>query len=434
MRFKLPTLSAVQFLALFAITLIFAPAVSAAGKYKVLYSFKGGNDGNFPSGALLFDGAGNLYGTTVNGGTSGSCLYGEGTGCGIAFELTPQQNGKWTENVIHRFQGGSDGANPNGSLIADTAGNLYGTTVQGGTGDSNGCGTIFQLTPGSSGWTESLVRTFCSSGANDGYFPRGGLLRDTAGNLYGVTESGGAALGGVAYELTPGSTGWTETVLNSFCLVDTCSSLGAEPVAGLVQDAAGNLYGTTIVGGQTTFGCFLDFPPGCGLVFKLKHHTDGTWTESVPHRFHGPDGAGPASSLTFDTLGNLYGTSSDDGAFGAGTVFKLTPRAPGRWTETVLYNFRAATNPGAINSGVIFDPAGNLYGATDPNGGCCSIVYQLSPEKNGRWHYRTLHQFVSIQGGLRTDGNLILDSQANLYGTAGVGGAHGAGVVFEIAP
>jgi uncharacterized repeat protein (TIGR03803 family) len=434
MRSNLRALRAVQFLALFAITLMFAPAVSAADKYKVLYSFKSGTDGNFPSGALLFDAAGNLYGTTVNGGTSGSCLYGEGTGCGIAFQLTPQQNGKWTETVIHRFQGGSDGGNPSGGLISDTAGNLYGTTVQGGTGDSNGCGTIFQLTPGSSGWAESLVRTFCSAGANDGYFPRGGLLGDAAGNLYGVTESGGAALGGVAFELTPGSGGWTETVLNSFCLVGTCTSLGAEPVAALIQDAAGNLYGTTIAGGDTKFGCFISFPPGCGLLFKLKHHTDGTWTESVPQRFHGPDGAAPASSLTFDSSGNLYGTTSFDGAFDSGTVFKLTPTSHGGWTKTVLYNFRAGTYRGAINSGVVFDPAGNLYGATDPNGTCCSIVYQLSPEKNGRWRYRTIHRFVSSQGGLRTDGNLIFDSQGNLYGTAGAGGAYGAGVVFEIAP
>jgi uncharacterized repeat protein (TIGR03803 family) len=170
---------------------MFAPGVSAASKYKVLYAFKGGTDGNSPSGALLFDTAGNLYGTTVNGGSSGTCLYAQGTGCGIVFELMPGQSGKWTEGVLYRFQGGNDGGNPNGSLIFDTAGNLYGTTLQGGTGTSYGCGTIFQLTPGSSGWTESLVRTFCASGANDGYFPRAGLVRDEAGNLYGMTESGG---------------------------------------------------------------------------------------------------------------------------------------------------------------------------------------------------------------------------------------------------
>lgn len=434
MRCKLCTSSAMQFFAFFAITLICAPAVLAASKYKILYSFKGGRDGNFPTGALLFDSAGNLYGTTVNGGTTESCLYGEGTGCGIAFKLAPQQNGKWRETVVHRFQGGSDGANPNGSLVSDDAGDLYGTTVQGGMGTSNGCGTIFQLTHGSSGWTETLIRTFCSSGPNDGYLPKAGLLRDPRGNLFGVTESGGEALGGVAFKLTPGSSGWTETVLHSFCLVESCTSLGAQPVAAMLQDADGNLYGTSIAGGVDTFGCFLSFPPGCGLVFKLTHQVDTEWTESVLRRFHGPDGAGPASSLSFDNLGNLFGTTSHDGAFGAGTVFELTPDAHGKWTETVLYNFRSNTGAGATNSGVVFDPAGNLYGATDPDGECCSIVYQLSPGKNGRWHYRTLHRFASSQGGLQNDGNLIFDGQGNLYGTAAVGGAHGAGVVFEIVP
>jgi uncharacterized repeat protein (TIGR03803 family) len=434
MRPKPRTPAPIQLIALFAITLMFAPGVSAASKYKLLHAFKGGTDGTFPSGALLFDSAGNLYGTTVNGGSSGTCLYGQGIGCGTVFELTPQKNGKWKESALYRFQGGSDGANPNGSLIFDTAGNLYGTTLQGGTGNSLGCGTIFQLTPGSTGWTESLVRTFCSSGANDGYFPRAGLVRDATGTLYGMTESGGENLGGVAFALTPGSGTWTESVLHSFCLVGDCSTMGAQPVAGLTLDAAGSLYGTTIAGGQTTFGCFGGFPPGCGLLFKLKRHSSGAWSESVPHHFKGPDGGGPASSLTFDNGGNLYGTTSYDGAFGSGTVFKLTPNSHGRWTETVLYNFRSGSNHSAINSGVVFDTAGNLYGATDPDGNCCSLVYRLSPGKNGRWKYRTLHQFTGGRDGGRTDGNLVLDSQGNLYGTAGIGGANGAGVVFEITP
>jgi uncharacterized repeat protein (TIGR03803 family) len=417
-----------------AMTLMAASSAWAAGKYKVLYAFKGGTDGTFPSGALVFDASGNLYGTTVNGGSSGTCLYAEGTGCGIVFKLSPAQSGKWKESVLYRLQGGSDGGNPNGSLIFDTAGNLYGTTVQGGEGTSFGCGTIFQLSPGSAGWTESLVRTFCASGANDGYFPRGGLVRDSAGNLYGMTESGGADLGGVAFEFTPNSGSWTENVLHSFCLVGNCSATGAQPVAGLTLDAAGNVYGTTIAAGQVTFGCSGRFPPGCGLVFKLTPHSGGGWTESVTHYFKGPDGAGPASSLTFDSHGNLYGTTSYDGAFGFGTVFKLTPNSHGRWTESILYNFRSGSSQGAINSGVVFDAAGNLYGATDPDGNCCSLVYRLSPGKGGRWEYRILHQFSGGQDGGRTDGNLILDTKGNLYGTAGTGGANGSGVVFEITP
>jgi uncharacterized repeat protein (TIGR03803 family) len=415
-------------IAVVATALFVASSAEAASKYKVLYAFKGGSDGTFPSGALVFDTAGNLYGTTFNGGSSGNCLYGQGIGCGIVFQLKPKSTGKWTENILHAFQGGSDGGNPNGSPIFDPAGNLYGATVQGGAGSSDGCGTIFQLTPGSSGWTESLVRTFCSAGGNDGYFPGPGLVQDAAGNIYGMTESGGSGLGGVAFELTPGSGGWTETVLNSFCLINACTSLGAQPVAGLTMDAAGNLYGTTIAGGLTKFGCFGGFPPGCGVVFKLTPQGGG-WTESVLHDFHGPDGGGPASNLTLDSQGNLYGTTSYDGAFGFGTVFKLTP-AHGRWKQTILYEFRA----GIIHSGVVFDAAGNLYGASDAAGSCCSMIYKLTPAKNGPWKFSILHQFTNGQDGDQPDGSLILDKQGNLYGTAGAGGANRAGVVFEITP
>jgi uncharacterized repeat protein (TIGR03803 family) len=427
-----------------AMTLSAGSSAWAASKYKVLYSFKSGTDGNFPSGALVFDTAGNLYGTTVNGGSSGTCLYGQGTGCGIVFQLKPNQSGNWTENVLHRFQGGSDGANPNGSPIFDSAGNLYGATFQGGSGSSNGCGTIFQLKPAqlkpaqlkpvATGWTESLVRTFCSAGGNDGYFPGPGLIKDAAGNIYGLTASGGRNLGGVAFMLTPGSGGWTETVLHSFCLVGSCSNLGAQPVAGLILDAAGNLYGETSAGGQVKFGCLDGFPPGCGVVFKLTSQPDGKWTETVPHHFTGPDGGGPASSLISDGSGNLYGTTSYDGAFGFGTVFRMSPKSSGGWTTSILYNFRGDSGQGAINTGVVIDAAGNLYGASNPGGSCCSVVYKLTPEQNGRWQYSALYKFSGGQDGGEPSGSLIFDNQGNLYGVAGTGGANGAGVVFEITP
>jgi uncharacterized repeat protein (TIGR03803 family) len=421
----------VQIFAFFAILALFMPAVSAASKHKVLYAFKAGTDGNSPSGALVFDAAGNLYGTTINGGSTGTCLYGQGIGCGIVFELTPKPNGKWKESVLHRFQGGSDGANPNGSPVFDATGNLYGATLQGGTGTSDGCGTIFQLAPSSDGWTESLAFTFCDNG--DGYFPNPGLSLDGAGNIYGTTESGGGELGGIAFELTPSSGGWTEIVIHDFCLVGGCSGMGAQPEAGLTIDADGNLYGTTVDGGQTNFGCFNDFPPGCGVVFKLTAKSGGGWTDSLLRRFKGPDGAGPGSNLIFDTQGNLYGTTSFDGAFGFGTVFKLTPSSHGRWTETVLYNFRSRSGQGAINSGVVLDAAGNLYGATNPDNNCCGVVYRLSPGKNGRWKYSPLHTFSGGPDGGQPSGSLIFDQQGNLYGTAKTGG-NGAGVVFEVTP
>jgi uncharacterized repeat protein (TIGR03803 family) len=438
MRPKTRMSTPIQLVTLFAVTLMFAPGLSAISKYKVLYAFKAGTDGNSPSGALLFDTAGNLYGTTVNGGSNGTCLYGQGVGCGIVFELTPGQSDKWTESVLYRFQGGSDGGNPNGSLIFDTAGNLYGTTLQGGTGIFYGCGTIFQLTPGSSGWSESVIYTFCSqSGAYDGFSPSPGLIQDKLGNFYGTTESGGNG-GGVAFELTPGSGGPIETVLHSFCQVGSCSSSGSEPVAGLVRDAAGNLYGTTLMGGNQSNSCG-GFPGGCGVVFRLTPSRGG-WTESVLHKFIGPEGVQPASNLTFDKQGNLYGTTGINGAFGFGTVFKLTPGLRGGWKYAVLYNFRSGTKEESFNTGVILDAAGNLYGASTFGGiGSCSItgcglVYKLTPGPHGRWTYSALHKFSGGGDGGEPGGGVILDKEGHIFGTTRVGGVGGNGVVFEITP
>jgi uncharacterized repeat protein (TIGR03803 family) len=425
--------------AVLLVAVVFLPQARAASKFKTLYSFKGGNDGASPSGALLFDSAGNIYGTTFSGGINSNCTL-NGTGCGTVFQLTPNQSGKWNKSSLYSFQNGADGANPNGSMVFDSAGNLYGTTYIGGEGIAYGCGTVFKLAPGSGGWSESVAYTFCSlRGDADGSFPNPGMVQDGSGNLYGTTLSGGLQLGGVAFELTPGNGGLTTNVLFSFCLVGNCGSNGSNPVAGLVFDAAGNLYGTTTQGGNYNHSCG-GFPGGCGVVFQLKHDSHDTWSQNVIYAFQGPEGAQPGAKLTFDKQGNLYGTTSTDGAFGFGTTFKLTPTAHGHWKYSVLYNFRVGFQGSSLNSGLLIDAAGNLYGAIgaggigDCSGAGCGLVYKLTPGKNGRWTFTALHRFRGAHDGGQPNGDLIFDSKGNLYGTVGMGGVGGAGGVFEITP
>jgi uncharacterized repeat protein (TIGR03803 family) len=279
---------------------------------KVLYSFLTTNhDGQDPVASLVFDSAGNLYGVTLQGGT-----YVVGT----AFELSPSTGGSWTERIIHDFANSvnGDGADPRSNLIFDSAGNLYGVTLFGGV---NGEGTVFELSPSAGGaWTETILWSF-GDGSTDGGLPVGGLIFDSAGNLYGTTADGGPTGGGSAYELSPSSGGsWTETILYFF---DAKSmSDGFTPFSSLIFDSAGNLYGTTFSGGQPA--CKSN--GGCGTVFELTP-AGGSWNEKVVRYFtlDGAAGYSPSTSLIMDSAGNLYGTNFYGGKFGGGTVYKLVP-------------------------------------------------------------------------------------------------------------
>jgi uncharacterized repeat protein (TIGR03803 family) len=281
-----------------------SPKVFAPWSETVLYSFAGGSDGAFPSfGSLVFDQEGNIYGTTEGGGGSGC----DGYGCGTVFRLAPSAGGQWTESVLYSFTGGSDGAFSVGSVIFDKAGNLYGTTASGGT---YGCGTVFQLTPIGSDWTENTLYAFNPS-VGDGCNSSAGLIFDAVGNLYGTSENGGVQGGGTAFELTPHSNGsWTETVLYAFT-----SGLGyGGPSGGLTMDAVGNLYGTTQGGGL-----------GIGAVFKLTP-SNGNWAYTSLHDFINlDDGEFPIGNVTLDASGNVYGTASQGGEYGSGVVWEITP-------------------------------------------------------------------------------------------------------------
>jgi uncharacterized repeat protein (TIGR03803 family) len=402
------------------LALVMAPAAEAASKYNVLHAFYG-SDGYQPYAGLIFDAAGNLYGTTLEGGTG--CQI----GCGTVFKLSPNADGRWTESVLHRFNG-NDGSIPVAGLIFDATGNLYGTTYAGGAISQ---GTVFKLTANADGsWTESVLHSFNGS---DGAYPYAGLIFDAAGSLYGTAYEGGSGTGcstngcGTIFKLTPNADGrWTESVLHSFNNTD-----GATPEAGLIFDAAGNLYGTTIYGGFITCGG----GNGCGVVFKLTRGADGSWTESVLHSFgRGSDGADPVAGLIFDTAGNLYGTTEGAGAHGYGAVFKLTPSANGSWTESVLHSFEGngGEQPWA---GLIFDAAGNLYGTTYGGGASfAGTVFKLTPNADGRWTESVLHSFEGKPATTPGLGSLVFGSAGALYGTTEECSSGCEGVVYQITP
>jgi len=334
-----------------------------------LYDFSSQHNGTGP-GTLTFGPDGNLYGATTAGGPGGRCN--EGAGCGSVFKLQPPPTAcvaflcSWTETLLYNFTGGSDGWSP-GAVIFDAAGNLYGTTVFGGTGDcgGDGCGTVYQLTPSGGGWTKTVLYNFMAS--NDGQFPTSGLIFDAAGNLYGTAE-GGNNNHGVLYELSPSNGSWTETTLHMFQGSD-----GSGPEGPLIADHAGNLYGVTGGGGSENEGA----------VFELAQ--PGAWTFELLYSFSNSLlGAQPNGALVFDNAGNLYGATGTGGAFDGGTIFKLTP-SNGSWIKTDLHDFNGSDGV-EPNGGLIFDANGDLYGTAALGGytlgNCyigCGTAWEFTP-------------------------------------------------------
>jgi uncharacterized repeat protein (TIGR03803 family) len=382
-----------------------------------------GNEGYEPSAGVIFDQAGNLYGTTFRGGVSSS---------GTAFKLTRNAGGGWTDSVLYTFcslRNCSDGGHPYAGLIFDQTGSLYGTTSVGGAFNQ---GTVFKLTPNVDGsWTESVLHSFCSLGnCGDGAQPYAGLVFDSAGNLYGATSLGGARNQGAAFKLAPNADGsWTESVLHSFCSFANCGD-GAQPYADLIFDLAGNLYGTTqYAGGHAS-----------GVVFQLTPSPDGRWREKVLHHFTGgKDGSRPLAGVIFDASGNLYGTADVGGNFsncsiGCGTVFQLVLGSGGKWAEKVLHNFKYNLDGANPSAGLIFDQGGNLY-STAGFGGVHGhgVVYKLSPKPGGRWRETVLHAF-SDNPGASPVGGVVFDVGGNLYGTTFGEGSATFGTVFELTP
>jgi uncharacterized repeat protein (TIGR03803 family) len=364
-------------------------APAAAQTFQVLHNFTGGGDGGSPPFTLEMDRGGHLIGTASQGGQNGSGVvfkfshnssgwvllplynfsgqegqpgYGVtlapdgsiyttasynsvfGGPCGTAMNLRPPASAPrsvlapWSETVLRTYVKREEGC-PTGNLVLDQAGNVYGATQSGG---ANGYGSIFELSPSPSGWTETVLYSF--QGENDGGNPYAGLIFDNAGNLYGTTHSKGANGWGTVYELSPSGSGWTLKVLYAF----QGGNDGAYPVAGVIFDNSGNLYGATTQNGVN----------GGGTVFELSP-SGGSWNLSVLANFTGTDG--PVASLTFDASGNLYGTTFMDDPAGYGSVFKLTPSGNG-WTNTDLHDFTGGSDGGYPGGGVTVDANGNLYG------------------------------------------------------------------------
>jgi len=400
-----------------AIVIALSSPASPASKETILYKFTGGYDGGIPYSGLVFDAAGNLYGTTTYGGTN--VFY------GAVFELT-LVNGKWREHVLYSFKGGKDGSYPRAGVVFDSAGNLYRTTAYGGT---YGYGTVFKLTHANGRWKESILYAFKGSSKGDGEYPWGVVL-DKASNLYGTTQLGGPPSQtcpngcGTAYKLTHSKQGWKETRLYAFT---GQNGDGAGASSGLTFDRAGHLFGATDQGGST----------GYGTVYELAHSKSG-WNESVLYQFSGTtDGAGPDSGLILDSSGNLYGTTNYGGTSGWGTVFELEHSST-VWTEKVLYSF--VTGEGFPGGDLIFDHSGNLYGSESAVG-CCGAVFELTP-KEGQWEETVLYTFTGStnKDGMFPNGALIFDAVGNLYGTTSAGGYGpcegdtGCGVIFELSP
>lgn len=350
---------------------VFKLELGTDGKWskRVLHIFHG-EDGAYPNG-MIFDGAGNLYGTALTGGGT--------QGYGVVFKLTRSVIGPWKETILHTFRN-KDGGLPAGSLVFDSVGNLYGTTQTGGNLNAcggAGCGTVFELTQGGDKkWTMTVLHAFKG---NDGSNPTCTPILDPVGNLYGTTSSGGASGYGTVFEIKRGPNGrWIGTVLHFFDGRD-----GAEPYAGLVFDSAGNLYGTTQFGGD--LNSFYCGGVGCGTVFKLAPGPNGKWIPAVIHAFNGVDGMNPLAGLMVDAAGNLYGTTF----YNYGVVFELSQDANNRWMETVLHVFQGQDGLDPV-AGLVSDSLGNLYGTTEHGGklsNCqseygdgCGVAFEFKPE------------------------------------------------------
>jgi uncharacterized repeat protein (TIGR03803 family) len=379
-----------------------AAAPAPAATFALLHTFTGGADGGNPIAGLTTDSAGDLFGTAPSGGK----------GYGTVFELKRSGSG-YAFSVLHEFASGKDGAAPIARVVPGPLGHLYGTTSAGGIG---GGGTVFELTGTPTPRVETVLYSFKS--AASGYGPSSGDLSfDAAGNIYGTTGAGGAYKGGTVYELSPGKSGWTEKVLYNFGRVHD----GAVPYAGVIRDAAGNLYGTTSAGGLA----------GDGTVFELSLKGTG-WTETILHSFAGKDdGLFPYAGLTTDRTGNIYGAATDGGSAGGGTIFILKSAA-GAWHFQTLFSVPGWGISGPFRTPLV-DAAGNILATTHCDGTDSSgSVFELK-HVGATWSYDPLYMFTGGSDGQYVFSSPVLDAFGDLAGTTQVGGS-GNGVVWKVSP
>lgn len=357
-----------------------AGPLSAKERERVIYTFKGTNDGVYPGSRLIWDDAGNMYGSTLTS----------------VFRVTPRGAFK----SLHVFQNGPAGDVANG-VIRDDEGNIYGTTRYHGEG---GQGTVYRLAPDG---TLSVLHGFTGSGG-DGANPCAELVRDASGNLYGTTNRGGAHNAGIVFKIAPDG---AETILHTFADGDD----GGYPVAGLILGADGTLFGATQTGAHQM-----------GNIFKIT--PDGQ--EIVLHAFEGPDGELPWATPVMDGDGNLYGTTVGGGEHNKGAVFRLSSRG----NFKVLYSFTGGADGSGLQGGIIRDADGNLYGGTYEGGAFNKgTVFKITPKGKES----VLYSFTGGQDGWNPSAAPLSDSNGHLYGTTGYGGScagstNGCGVVFRV--
>jgi uncharacterized repeat protein (TIGR03803 family) len=350
---------------------------------EILYSFQAGSDGDAPLAPLIADNSGALYGTTIFGGTP-NCFG----GCGTVFKLTPMGL-SYSETILYSFQGGMDGAGPAAALLPDSAGDLFGTTEYGG--GSSSLGSVFELMPSGSGYTERILYRFL--GGSDGLAPLSALIADPAtGVLYGTTLLGGGATAcgsgcGTIYKLTPSGSGYTESVVYAF----QSGADGATPGGALLMTGLSTFYGTAATGGNTSCGS-APINIGCGTVFKLTR-SGSSYTFKVIYGFQsGTDAANPFATIIKDSSGAFYDTTQNGGSQNLGAVFKLTPSKTG-YVESILHNFTGGSDGSLPLAGLLLR-AGALYGTAQHGGGArdSGIVFSLTPS-GSTYTEHILHQF-----------------------------------------
>lgn len=340
-----------------------------------------------------------------SGNLFGTTSAGGDFGFGTIFQLTPVGDGTWTETILYSFQGSPDGNQPHGNLLRDSAGNLYGTTALGGYGNGDGMGTVYELSPTGNSWTEKVIHRFGQY--TDGYVPMAGLVMDSRGTLYGTTVfSGAGGLRGGVFELAPYPTGlWRYEFLGETDGV--CD-------APLVVDAKDNLFGVSVQNIAQY-----------GTVFQVHHHVNPSyWTIPIIHLFNGTDGDNPFGGLSVDAKGNLYGTTESGGTGNFGTVFKLTRSQ--QWAETVIHDFTIDELVIFPDTAPLLAPDGRIYG-TGQTG-----LWVLTPYSGNTWAFSALGSFQQVDG-LQPRGDLVMDGAGNVFGTNSNGGA-GYGTVFELSP
>jgi uncharacterized repeat protein (TIGR03803 family) len=396
-----------------AVVTMLAGAAWATSPPQVIYSFGGGTDGEYTDTELVVDGAGNLYGTSVQGGTFGG---------GTVFQLSPSGSG-WIHTVLYNFTGGVDGGEPYKGVTLDAHRNLYGTAVTGGGGScEGGCGVVYKLTNSGGVWTQSVLHAF--TGGSDGSGPGSPVVLDPHGNLYGMTPTGGTLGFGVVYEVKPGADGtWSLSVLHSF--TGGIDGLGGS-AGRLLLDAAGNLYGVNTVGGADGFGNVFELTP-----------SGNKWHLTTLYSFQDqPDGASPYGGVIFDKDGSLYGTTYYAGANDVGTVYKLT-RQHGSWTESVIYSFKGGSDGDSPISTLVTDAEGNLYGTTSDGGAAkceCGTIFKVARGGGGTWTESVVYRFPGAPKAAFAYNGLVSDGKGNFYGATVHGGTANDGAIYQFAP